>query len=433
MIDAVARRLHRRRRAEGTARPSFLFVTQYFPPERGAAQVRLGSVTRELARRGHRVEVVTAIPNYPTGRLFPGWSRRPVQRRDEDGIPVVRVWLWAAVGSGPARLGNYLTFGAMSVLGLLRAHPADWTLVEYPTLFGALPAVLHAKALRRRVVVNVADLWVDASVAVGALSPGALVRALLSIERAMLRRADAVNVVTEGVRDALVAKGVDPRRICWLPNGADTTLFRPGPPDPVEVEALGLADGEHLFLYAGTLGYVHGLEVVLDAAEHLVDDPVRFVLVGGGSERDRLVAEAASRRLRNVQFHEPVAPERVASMLRCATAGLASVRSGDLYRSIRSAKMFPVMASGRPVIYAGDDEGAAIVEGVGAGLCVPPGDGAALAAAVRSLIAHPAEAMAMGGRGRSHVEAEATWESIVARWLDELALIDARTGPGRVR
>ena len=69
---------------------SFLVVTQYYPPERGAAQVRLGALVAELDRRGHRVEVLTAIPNYPTGALFPGWSRRPVQVGREGRVRVVR-------------------------------------------------------------------------------------------------------------------------------------------------------------------------------------------------------------------------------------------------------------------------------------------------------------------------------------------------------
>lgn len=415
-----------RRRPTRDLRPSFLFVTQYFPPERGAAQVRIGAVTRALAARGHDVQVVTALPNYPTGKIFPGWSRRPVQVADEGGIRVVRVWLWAAMGSGLGRLANYASFGLTSLLGLARARPATWTVVEYPTLPGALPAVVLARLRRQRVVVNVADLWVDASVAVGALPDGRLVRLLLAVERRMLRSATAVDAVTEGVREALVAKGVDPARICWLPNGADTDLFAPGPADPADRAALGLADGEHLVLYAGTHGYVHGLEVVLDAAELLAGEPIRFLLVGGGSERESLVAEAARRGLANVTFHEPVAPEQVADWLRCATVGLASVRAGDLYRSIRSAKMLPVMASGRPVVYAGDDEGAALVERVGAGVRVPPGDGAALAEAVRALVADPERARRLGDAGRAHVVAEASWAAIVDRWLADLDAVDAR-------
>jgi glycosyltransferase involved in cell wall biosynthesis len=401
-------------------RPSFLFVTQYFPPERGAAQVRLGAITQELRRRGHRVEVVTAIPNYPLGRLFPDWPRRPVQRAEEDGIRVVRVWVWAAVGSGIGRVANYVSFGVLSLAGMARAKRAAWTVIEYPTLAGALPAVLWCRARHRRMVINVADLWVDAAVAVGAIPEGRVARGAGSVERWMLRQADLVNAVTEGVRDALIDKGIAPQRICWLPNGADTELFAPGPSEPGIRSELGADADEAIVLYAGTHGYVHGLGVVLDAAAELRNDPVRFVLVGGGSEKDELVARATRAGLDNVTFLDPVAPARVADYLRASTAGLATVRRGDLYRSIRSAKMLPVMASGRPLIYSGDDEGAAIVSREGAGIACAPEDGVALAAAVRAVIDAPERADAMGAAGRAWVLREASWQTITERWLRDL-------------
>ncbi len=413
---------------------SFLFVTQYFPPERGAAQVRLGSVTRELQRRGHDVEVLTAIPNYPTGRFFDGWSRRPWQRRNEDGIRVVRLWIWPAMGSGLGRVANYLSFGLASIVGLLGARSATWTVVEYPTLFGAVPAVAWCRLRRRKVVVNVADLWVDASVAVGALPDGRLVEVLRRIERWMLQQADAVNAVTEGVREALVEKGVDPQRLCWLPNGADVDLFAPGPPEPADTAALRLGEDEYLFIYAGTHGYVHGLDVVLDAAEALDGEPVRFLLVGGGSEKDRLVADAARRGLRSVAFWDPVAPERVADLLRLASGGIACTRAGELYQSIRSAKMLPMMASGRPVLYSGDDEGARLVAAHGAGIATPAGDAGALADAVRRIVADPEVGAAMGARGRAYVVEHSSWQAVVGRWLDDLAAVDdtgAPPGSGR--
>ena len=412
---------------------SFLFVTQYFPPERGAAQVRLGAITADLARRGHDVDVVTALPNYPTGRIFPGWRRRPVRTATEGGIRVTRVWVWAAMGSGLGRLANYLSFGLMSLLGLARSRRAEWVVVEYPTLFGALPAVVWAGLRHRRVVVIVADLWLDAIVGVGALGDGLVVRWLRRAERWMLRRCDAVTVVTEGVRDAVLAKDVVPGRIVWLPNGADTAMFSPGPPDPALARRIGVPEGNALFVYAGTHGFVHGLEVVLDAAALLVDDPVTFVLVGGGSEKDHLVDLARTRGLDNVRFLDPVPPEEVADLLRSATAGLATVRAGDAYRAIRSAKMFPTMATGIPVIYSGGDEGSRLVLEAGAGVVTEPGDGAALASAVREVLGDPVRAQELGSAGRRWVEEHASWHQLVGDWLEQVRALRAPTVGESVR
>ncbi|MBS1838572.1 MAG: glycosyltransferase, partial [Actinobacteria bacterium] len=202
-------------------------VTQYYPPERGAAQVRLGSIVAELVRRGLLVEVVTALPNYPTGRIFDGWSRSPLQVSDERAERLRRVWVYAAMGSGIRRMVNYASFGLMSVLGLATCAGSPWLVVEYPTLFGAVPAVVAGRIRRQVVVVLVADLWVDSIVQIGTLRDGPVIDLLRRVERWMLRRADVVTAVTDGVRSALLEKGVDERRLAWLPNGADTDLFHP--------------------------------------------------------------------------------------------------------------------------------------------------------------------------------------------------------------
>lgn len=415
------------------SRPSITLVTQYFPPERGAAQVRLGSIVKQLVARGLSVDVVTALPNYPVGRIFDGWSHRPLQRRNEGGAKVRRVWVYAAMGSGPARMANYASFGLMSILGLLVSGRSDWLVVEYPTLFGAVPAVLTAGLRRQRLVLIVADLWVDSIVEMGTLSDGTLVRVLRRVERWMLSRAFAVTAVTEGVRQALVDKGVAEERLVWLPNGADADLFSPATSDDGWRERLGLAPGDHLFLYAGTHGYVHGMDVLLRAAALLEDEPVRFVLVGDGSEKPDLRRRAESMGLGNVDFLDPLDPEDVAALLSCASGALASVREGDVYRTIRSAKAVPAMSSATPVIYSGDDEGSRLVAEIGAGISTPPGDAGALADAVRDLVADADARQRLGDAGRAWVLANASWDRLVGDWLDQLSAVEAELGSAHVR
>ncbi|MEZ5203471.1 MAG: glycosyltransferase family 4 protein [Acidimicrobiales bacterium] len=400
--------------------PSFLIVTQYFAPERGAAQVRLAAIADELTKLGHRVEVVTAIPNYPTGRLFDGWRRRVIQEQVEDGRRVIRLWVWAAVGSGIGRWVNHLSFALLAPLGLRAARRADWVFVEYPALPAAVPVLWWCRLRGHKVVVNVADLWVDAAIDAGVI-PGKVAASLAQrIERWTLRRADVVNAVTQGVADALVAKGVEPDRIRWLPNGVDPDVFCPGPVADGVREELGVPEGHDIVLYAGTHGYVHQLDVVLDAAAELVDLPVTIVMVGDGSERERLLRRAAALGLANVRLIPSVSPERVADYLQAAAVGLAAVRPGAVYESVRSAKMLPVLASETPIVYAAADEGAAIVDRIGAGIRTPPGDAVRMAEAIRTLLADPALRASMGARGRAYALAEGDWSTLVATWVASL-------------
>src|SRR5262249_44582872 len=136
-------------------------LTQYFPPEIGGAQTRLKSFATELARAGHHVEIVTALPNYPRGRFFPGYEKTLYKKESLDGITIHRVWLFPAVGSGVKRLLNYLSFTLTSFYGLLRSTRPDYIFVESPPLFLSFTAWVAGLFWRVPFIFNVADLWPD--------------------------------------------------------------------------------------------------------------------------------------------------------------------------------------------------------------------------------------------------------------------------------
>ena len=182
----------------------FLILTQYYPPEVAAPQVRLQAMAHELMRAGHEVEVVTAMPNHPTGRIFDGYRRRLSMTEVIDGVTVRRVWLYAATGAGAKRMMNYASFTVTSLWGLLTSKRPDVLFVESPPLFLSLPARLICLVWRRPFVFNVADLWPDSATSMGLLRDGLLLRVLNAFEGWAYRRARWVNAVTEGVRDTLL-------------------------------------------------------------------------------------------------------------------------------------------------------------------------------------------------------------------------------------
>lgn len=397
----------------------FLVLTQYFAPEMGAAQLRLAAMIRELRAAGHEVEVVTAMPNHPTGRIFPEYVGRVYRREERDGVVVHRVWLYASVGAGGRRMANYLSFVLTSLVGLAAARRPDFVFVESPPLFLSFPALLVARLRGARVIYNVADLWLDAAVELGILRPGPVLRFARAFERWTLRHVDFVTTVTEGLRSRLLAKGVAPDRLLFLPNGVDTELFAPREADAALGRALGL-DGRHVVVYAGTHGYSHGLDVVLSAAPLLRDERVTFVLIGDGSEKAALMERAARERLDNVRFLDPGDPAYVARLYSLCVAGLSTLRSTPLFDATRPVKIFSIMAAGKPVLYSGSGEGARLVETAAAGIVVPAEDPAALAASVRRVIGSPAAAAAMGRSGRAFVERHFSWQTLVHAWLSSL-------------
>jgi colanic acid biosynthesis glycosyl transferase WcaI len=386
----------------------------------------------ELRALEHEVEVVTGIPNYPRGTFFPGYASHLYRRDVVDGVTVHRVWLYPAMGGGVKRLLNYLSFTLTSILGMLRASKPDYIFVESPPLFLSIPACLIAKLRGARTIFSVADLWPDAIAEGGFISKGYAFRRLEQLEAWSYRRADYVNALTEGIREALLTrKSVPARKILFLPNGVDTDRFSPQPEDTELRIRLGLS-GKRVILWAGTLGFAHGLENILESARLLASAPdVHFVFVGDGSAKKMLEERAAERQLSNTTFLDPVANRELAAYFSIATAGLASLADIPLHEGARPSKIFPVLASGKPLIFVGRGEAARLVAESGAGVVIPPNDPSALASAIAELARDPELARSYGANGRRYVEENLQWSKLISSWVKHLEV--PRTPGGRRR
>jgi glycosyltransferase involved in cell wall biosynthesis len=378
-------------------------------------------MARELIRCGHTVEVVTALPNYPQGKIFPAYRRRFYMTEEREGIRIHRLWLYAATGAGVKRLLNYFSFMITAWWGLRRAQKPDYIFVESPPLFLGITGYWAAKRWRIPFIFHVADLWPDTALSLGLVREGWQLRAALRLEAWLYRQANYISILTESVRQILIKdKQVPAQKILLLPNGADVQLFQPQPPDMVWREQLGLPVNP-LLLYAGTHGYAHGMEVVLQAAQLLIDTNVIFLLVGDGSDKARIQNLSEQMGLKNIIFWPPQPPQVIAQLYHLALAGIATFRDSPLLKSASPAKMLPIMASGKPVLLCSAGEGAQLVEQAQAGIVVTPGDFQGLATAIRRLLADPIAANQLGINGRIYIEQHLTWELVVRAWLQQLA------------
>ena len=378
-----------------------LFLTDNFPPESNAPAVRTFEHAREWVRRGHRVTVVTGCPNFPEGRVYPGYRNRWYARERTDGIDVVRVKTFLAANAGfLARILDYLSFMVAGFAGALVQRRPDVVVATSPQFFCAVAGRLAALARRRPFVLEIRDLWPASIVAVGAMRESAFIRAMERVERWLYRGADAIVVVTRSFRDEIAAHGIDRAKIAFVPNGVDARLFGPRDKDPELVARHGL-EGAFVVGYIGTHGMAHDLGNVLEAVALLRGhERVRFAFVGAGAERARVESTVRERGLDNAVLVPAQPREQIPRWLGVCDACLIPLRDSPTFAGVIPSKLFECQATGTPVVMSlPAGEATAIVESTGCGVTVPPERPEALAAAIEALSADPERARALGEAG----------------------------------
>jgi colanic acid biosynthesis glycosyl transferase WcaI len=406
----------------------WLILTQYYPPEIGAPQIRLRSLVQELHRRGIDVEVLTGMPNYPAGKIHQGYEGRWRAREERDGVPIRRTWLYAATGkSARVRLANYFSFTGTALIDAMFGPKPAVMFVESQPLSLGLCAVLMKWLRGVPYIYNVPDLQIDVARELGFMQNRTFLRVALALENLFLKQAWRVSTVTDRFIAHFESRGVPRARITFLPNGADTTFLRPMPRSDALVARWGL-EGKKVIAYVGTHAYYHGLDTLLDAATELRDrTDIAFLMIGDGPERERLVAQARERQLANVIFgRSPY--EEMDQLYSIAYASVATLRDVPVAHGMRLSKIFPSLSCGVPVIYAGKGEAAELLAAKDCGVVVPPEQPRLLAEAISRLVDDPARRDALGERGRSFVEREYSWSAIVGRWLGELGPLPNTSG-----
>lgn len=394
-----------------------LIFTQHFPPETAATGRRALDLAESLAGRGHHVTVLTGVPNHPSslGRPF----CRSVPRREvaAAGYSVVRVPVFRSPNTRTLdRLLTYATFALSAAWAGLRQSAPDVILAisPLPTGLAALPAHWMRRA---PLVFDLQDIWPDSALAVGVMRPRLMLRLLRRLECFFYRRCALIVGITEGFRRYLIRLGMDPARVAVIHNGVDWQMFGAGTADPEFSKSHEMV-GKFVVGYAGNIGLAQGLATLLDAADALQGSPVKFLLVGEGTDKARLQKLARIQRLGNVEFLEGVPRELVAGILASCDALLLILRRDPLFEITIPSKLYEYMAAGKPILCSVGGEAAGLVAAARCGLPIEPSDGTALARAVERLRADPVLCHDMGRTGKRCARERFSRDSLMADYAE---------------
>lgn len=383
-----------------------LFITQYYPPETGAAANRLSHLVEALGMSGHTVTVLTAMPNYPRGEVFQEYRGRLLKEERIGPTRLIRTWIYATRKNGFwNRLASYFSFMISSFVGaLLKVKTQDVLIVESPPLFLGIPGVILSWLWRSRLVFNVSDLWPQTAIDLGVLHNRLLIRLSTTLEEVIYRQADLITGQTQGIVSNIQRRVS--RTVLLYTNGVNpSALTAECDRDQVRHEA-GFSEDAFLVGYTGLHGLGQALDTVLSAAEQMSDcKEVFFVFWGDGPEKPRLERLAQEKKLSNVRFFSTQPRERMPKILSALDVAVVPLRRLNLFKAALPNKLFESMGAGVPVVVSIEGEAKSLVERAGGGICIPPEDANALMSAILVLYKDPELRQSMGHSARQFMAA----------------------------
>ena len=373
-----------------------LLLTQWFDPE----PTFKGLVfARELVKQGFEVEVVTGFPNYPGGKVYPGYKVKWLQREVIEGVRITRVPLYPNHDqSAIKRVLNYVSFAASSLFYcLFIAKRSDVLYAYHPPLTVGITASIVRLIRRTPVVYDIQDMWPDTLRATGMLNNVRALRVVETVCKWVYRRVDRIVVLSPGFKRLLLQRGVPESKLHVIYNWADeVSLTAPAS----EVPAVFRSPNQFRILFAGNIGKAQALDTVLQAAELLQNQCSRvcWVMLGGGVEVERLKAEASNRKLKNVLFLPAVPMSLVGGYLQSADALLVHLRKDPLFEITIPSKTQAYMTVGKPLLMAVDGDAADLVKQSAGGVVAESENPQALASAAQALAESSQDTLAIMGQ-----------------------------------
>ena len=373
-----------------------LLVSQFFQPEPIFKGLPLA---RELKARGHGVEVLTGFPNYPGGKIYPGYKQRMWARECMDGINVNRVPLYPSHDkSGVKRMANYLSFGvSASVIGSWLVHKPD-VIYAYNLVTLGLALRLQRWFRGAKIVLDVQDLWPESIMSSGMMKSKLLMFMVKKWTQMEYKSPNRLIVLSPGFKENLVQRGVDPGKIDVIYNWCDESAINISSADRKSSD-----DGKDTFqiVFAGAMGTAQALSCIIDAATQIQDSMphVRFLFIGGGVDIPML--KERSKGLGNVEFRPPVPQSEIGGVLSNADCLLVHLKADPVFKITIPSKIQAYLFAGKPILCGVEGDAADLVTKAKAGLKFEPENIQSFCNAIKNLASmNRNELLSMGHAGR---------------------------------
>jgi len=339
-----------------------VILTQYFYPEMGAPQTRLYELALALRELGWNMEVITAMPNYPTGRIFEGYRGKLYCRENVSGLVVHRYALYPSKSSKAVpRILSMLSFSFTSLFSItqIRRGRVDYLLVESPPLTLAVSGWLISRFSKSKLIMNVSDLWPLSAKELGALSDGLAYRLLTKLESFLYKNSTICTGQSQEIVDYIAARKT--KNVWLLRNGVDSSRFG----------LEGKSTRTNRVIYAGLLGIAQGILSIIQNID-FKELGLEFHIYGSGNEKEEIERHLKDHPDRGISYLGLLSRDHVPQVLPRYDAALVALVK-NIYGAVPS-KIYEAMAAGLPIVFSGVGEGARIIKENDVGWQSDPGD-----------------------------------------------------------
>ncbi len=382
-----------------------LIYSHFYPPETGAAAVRMKYFVKVLENISHNVTVINPVPNYPNGKKDKGLKRFFYKAENVYYLPIYVPHKDSTIKRSISYL-SYFVSSFLFTFFFVKKH--EIIISSSPPIFTSLGAAFLSKIKGSHFILDIRDIWPDIGIQLGITKNPLVISILSLIEKYVTRVADSIIVTAKGDKLNLVKKGIPANKISVIYNGADTEIFNLYSQENKMYlrQKMGLPISKKLIVYFGSLNY--GMNDIVTMAESLkrlsrIKSDIHFVLIGDGVHKKYLVNEIKN--YINVSQFGPLPLKELSEIIAACDLSLIPRKKikTDTGGNI-PVKCFESWAAGLPVIISSinGSEINEIVKKSEAGFIVPPGDPQILAEMIANVISR-GDLQELGVKGRNFV------------------------------
>lgn len=401
-----------------------LILTQYFPPEVGAPQNRLFELAVLLQKEGVDITVLTAMPNYPSMEIHKEFVGKKYTFEEMGGLKVHRSSIYVSKSKSIIkRLQNYFSFVWSSYwVGKNKLEKEyDYIFCESPPLFLGISAYLLCKNKNAKLIFNVSDLWPESAEKLGLVQNKFFLKLATILEEFLYKKSVLITGQTQGIVKNISGRFPN-KKVYWLPNGVDLSLFNPETINSEWRKENGFLKHDLLLLYAGIIGYAQGLDIILKAAEKTKSNTeIKYLLLGSGPEKERLMELKSKMNLENVFFLELVPKSEMPNIVKAVDVALVPLKKLDLFLGAIPSKIFENLAMKKTLLLGVDGEARELFINQGkAGLYFEPENEEELVDRINQLNNNRSELILFGENGRNYVQEFFNRNKIAKEFTNEL-------------